>query len=218
LPAEARGLAYQLCEAMGSLDLSRATLPPDERAARRWLKRFGVTFGRRAIFFPRLLKPDAASLFALLWGVAHRLERIPPPPQPGITSFDAEVSIPAGFLAAAGFRILDGRAVRLDVQERLVEELTAAAAQGLSADSLTPRLCSRLGCDRASLDKTLAALGWHRFEVGTPTKDADTAGTSASVWRQSTGREAARLRRTKRRIGRDLPSPFAGLARLIGAD
>ena len=29
LPAEARGIAHQLCEALGSLDRTRATLPPD---------------------------------------------------------------------------------------------------------------------------------------------------------------------------------------------
>ena len=39
---------------LGSLDRTTATLPPDEHAARRALRAFGVKFGRRAIFLPRL--------------------------------------------------------------------------------------------------------------------------------------------------------------------
>jgi len=216
LPAFARGLAYQLCESLGSLDRTTATLPPDEYAARRALRMFGVKFGRRAIFLPRLLKPDAASRLALLWGVAQRLGHIPPPPQPGITSFETDPALPTGFLAAAGFRASGPRTIRLDILERLEDELVASAAQGLSADAVTPKLLSLLGCDRDTLDETLAALRWQRVEVS----PAGEALSPTSVWRQAGPQ--GRRRRSRGKKPRQAPkpgsTPFSGLARLIAAD
>ena len=211
LPAEARGLAYQLCEGLGSLDREGATLPPDEGAAKRALRPFGVKFGRRAIFLPRLLKPDAASRLALLWGVAGRVEQIPSPPPRGITSFDADTSLPAGFLAAGGFRTFGPRTVRLDILERLEDELAAAANAGLSADESVPKLLSLLGCDRPTLEATLAALGWRRVEV-VPTGES---APRISVWRQPLRGRRSRAPRN-RKDGR--ASPFARLARLNAAD
>jgi ATP-dependent RNA helicase SUPV3L1/SUV3 len=214
LPALARGLAYQLCEQLGSLDRATATLPPDEHAARRALRMFGVKFGRRAIFLPRLLKPDAASRLALLWGVGQRLSHIPPPPQPGITSFETDPSLPAGFLAAAGYRRIGPRTIRLDILERFEDELVAAAAQGLSADAAMSKLLSLLGCDRGTLVETLAALGWQRVEVA----PQDEAQPAISVWRQ-TGTGKGRRRHGKPgQAPKPRPTPFSGLARLIAAD
>jgi ATP-dependent RNA helicase SUPV3L1/SUV3 len=213
LPSEARGTAHQLCEALGSLDRTRATLPPDLRVAMRALRSFGVKFGRRAVFMPKLLRPDAASLLALLWGVRAKLDQIPSPPTAGITSFDADDAAPDGFLSAAGFHVVGPRAIRLDMLDRLEQELEAAATTGQVADAAVPKLVSLLGCDRATLDDVLAALGWSRVAV--VGKDA-----TATVWRQSVPRAQSRRRRT-----RTLPaprhspdSPFAGLAALIAAD
>ena len=70
LPGEARGIAHQLAENFGSLDRDGS-----ERCRKNWdrvlraLKPFGVWFGRRTVYLPRLLRPDAAALLALLWGV-----------------------------------------------------------------------------------------------------------------------------------------------------
>jgi ATP-dependent RNA helicase SUPV3L1/SUV3 len=174
LPAEARGLAYQLCENLGSLDRARATLPPDERAALRALRPLGVRFARRSLYLPKLIRPDAAALLALLWAVKHALDKIPPPPNAGITSFVAEPETPAGFVEAAGFRIVARRAIRIDMLDRLEQELESAAASGATADAAIPKLVSLLGSDRATLDSVLAELGWSRVEV---------ANATSSVWR-----------------------------------
>jgi len=172
-----------------------------------------VKFGRRAVFMPKLLRPDAASLLALLWGVRAKLDQIPSPPTAGITSFEVDDAAPDGFLAAAGFHVVGPRAIRLDMLDRLEQELEAATATGQVADAAVPKLVSLLGCDRATLDDVLAALGWSRVAV--VGKDA-----TATVWRQSVARAQSRRRRT-----RTLPaprhspdSPFAGLAALIAAD
>jgi ATP-dependent RNA helicase SUPV3L1/SUV3 len=215
LPAEGRGLAHQLCEALGSLDRKDATLPPDERAAVRALRSFGIRFARRSIYMQKMLRPDAASLLALLWGVKHRLEEIPPAPQAGLTSFEFDHDMPNGFLSAAGFRLAGPRAVRLDMLDRLEEELEAAAAKGQTADAAIPKLVSLLGCDRETLEKILSALGWSRVEVAN-------ANEPTSVWRNTGTRAEPRRRHAPRKKKKPIPtvtvrpdSPFAGLAALV---
>ena len=225
LPAEARGLAYQLYEHLGSLDRRHATMPDNERAAIRALRPFGVRFARRSLFLPKLLRPEAAGLLALLWGVHHKLDRIPPPPQPGLTSFENDAALPGGFLAAAGFRILGPRAIRLDMLDRLEDELEQAAATGLSAEAAMPKLVSLLGTDRPTLEAVLTVLGWARVEV--------TGGDGAAVWRRTSrppqarpGKKKAKNRgpnrgkmgRTPPRPAPDPDSPFARLKALIAAD
>jgi ATP-dependent RNA helicase SUPV3L1/SUV3 len=165
LPAEARGLAYQLCETLGSLDRKNATMPPDERAALRNLRAFGIRFARRSIYMPKLIRPDAAALLALLWAVKNKLTQIPPPPPAGLTSFEPERETPRGFIAAAGFHVIGPRAIRIDMLDRLEQELEAAGATGTKADDVITRLVSLLGVDRVTMDKVLEALHWKRVEV-----------------------------------------------------
>jgi len=52
------------------------SLPADRRALIRALRPYGVWFGRRSIYLPKLLRPDAAALLALLWGVWTKLENV----------------------------------------------------------------------------------------------------------------------------------------------
>jgi ATP-dependent RNA helicase SUPV3L1/SUV3 len=205
LPAQARGLAHQLCEALGSLDRGGALLPPDERAAQRALRPLGVRFARRSIYLPKLIRPDAAALLALLWAVKHRLAKIPPPPNAGITSFETEPGTPKGFIAAAGFRIIGPRAIRIDMLDRLEQELEAAAASGATADAAIPKLVSLLGSDRATLEAVLADLGWSRVEVAN-------AETPTNVWRH--GRPQMRRRGREKQNRAVVNSPFADLQKL----
>lgn len=210
LQAEARGLAYQLCEALGSLDRRSATMPPDERAAIRALREYGVKFARRSIYLPKLLRPDAASLLALLWGVRNRLDKIPSPPQAGLTSFEFEGELPDGFLAAAGFRVAGPRAVRLDMLDRLEEELQTAAANARMADETLPKLVSLLGCDKPTMEKILASLGWRRMKVE--------GETPIEIWRQGKAHHAKNKRRNPKRIEKqNSTSPFAELKLLVNA-
>ena len=220
LPAEARGLAYQLCENLGSLDRKEATLPPDERAALRNLRAFGIRFARRSIYMPKLIRPDAAALLALLWAVKNKLTQIPPPPPAGLTSFEPEHETPRGFIAAAGFRVVGPRAIRIDMLDRLEQELEAAGVAGTSADAVITKIVSFLGSDRATLDKILEALHWKRVEV---------AGgeTPAIVLRHSHPQKRPRKphpkqnqnnkpQRREQPVKIDPHSPFAGLAVLVG--
>ncbi|HUJ47629.1 MAG TPA: hypothetical protein VLV55_10900, partial [Rhizomicrobium sp.] len=216
LVAEARGIAHQLCESLGSLSRNDATLPPDIRAALRDLRGFGIKFARRSNYLPKLIRPDAAALLALLWAVKRGLEHIPPAPQAGLTSFEIDEDTPLGFLEAAGFRVIGNRAVRLDILDRLEDELEAAAKDGRNADAMMPKLVSFLGTDVTTLERVLGKLGWRKIEVaGEP---------PTSVWRHKTDHPQPQRpqhkphkskpeRRPKVKIDPD--SPFAKLASLV---
>src|SRR5690606_14841949 len=67
LPGAARGIAFQLSEGLGKIARNQATLPGKLGVAIKALRPFGVRFGRRSIYIPRLLKPAPARLAALLW-------------------------------------------------------------------------------------------------------------------------------------------------------
>lgn len=212
LPAAARGIAFQLCEQMGVVVRQAAVLPENSRSAIRALAPFGVRFGRLSIFLPRMLKPDAASLAALLWAVHARLERIPAPPSPGLTSFADESTLPDGFLAAAGFRRVGPRAIRVDMLERLESLLAKAATNGTPANTVSGQLVSLLGCNHATLAEVLSVLGWRERTVA---KDEG----ASSVWRRDL--RGAQSRRARHDNSRQRPkpsktdSPFAGLAGLL---
>jgi ATP-dependent RNA helicase SUPV3L1/SUV3 len=201
LPAQARGFAHQLAENFGSLDRDGLALPERLGPVLRALKPFGVWFGRRIIYLPRLLRPDAAALLALLWGVWTKASQLTGPPAPGLTSF-AHDGEPREFLHAAGFKLAGGRAIRFDMLERLEEELDKAAVSGTDAGTLLPKLVSLLGTGNDEARQVLAALGWHQMDV----KDA------APVWRK------AKEKRRQRERQKPPPehSPFAGLKELIG--
>ena len=211
LPAEARGLAHQLLENFGSLFRSMVNLPDDIRTLIRSLKVFGVWFGRQSIYLPKMLRPDAASLLALLWSIWNRLEKLPPPPQPGLTSFANDGNLPAPFLAAAGFRATGHRAIRLDILDRLEEELEKGATAGTRAEVLLPKLVSLLGCSNDELKDVLVHLNWREVEV------ADAGQGAMKVWRKSRDTRSRRRGDRKKQATIEVrpDSPFADLAVLI---
>jgi ATP-dependent RNA helicase SUPV3L1/SUV3 len=217
LEPEARAIAHQLGEALGSLDLTCAILPPNARAAIRGLRGFGVRFARRSIYLPKLIRPDAAALLALLWAVKHGLDHIPPPPPAGLTSFEFDDERPRGFVEAAGFRVVAGRALRLDMLDRLEEELERATRSGGTANALTPKLVSLLGCDRETLEHVLEHLNWGRVAVGG-------AEEATSVWRakvqprheQSSRKHPKGRKPPEQRESHD--SPFSKLKALMNAE
>jgi ATP-dependent RNA helicase SUPV3L1/SUV3 len=222
LPGEARGIAHRLLENFGSIDFARTDLKGDRGAVMRALRPYGVWFGRRAVYLPKLLRPDAASLLALLWSVWQKTENVPTLPRAGLTSFESDAS--EGFLAAAGFRKFAGRAIRLDMLERLEDVLEQALIGGETSDILLPKLVSLLGCGNDELKAVLAALGWQAMDV------AD----GKQVWRRATPKPPRRENREPRENREKKPreerkparekkpqitvnpdSPFAGLASLF---
>ena len=206
LPGEARGIAHSLAENFAALD--RASLPLPEKIGPqiRALRPFGVWFGRRTVYLPKLLRPDAAALLTLLWGVWTKKEAPPAAPAPGLTSFQLDNDCDAAALHPAGFAAMAGRAIRFDMLERLEDELEQALSSGTDGETVLNKIVSLLGCGKEEARQVLGALGWRAVDV---------AGAQP-VWR--------RAKENRRRIDPDKPrkneppadphSPFAGLAAL----
>jgi ATP-dependent RNA helicase SUPV3L1/SUV3 len=126
LDGPARGLVYQLCEALGALPTSevatqRASLGAKDRKA---LATLGIRLGTETVYLDGLLKRDAAALSAMLWAVRNATAMTPPPG--GVASPRAPAVAEAAYLAM-GYRVLGNRVLRVDKVERL-----AAAARRLA--------------------------------------------------------------------------------------
>ena len=204
LIGQARGIAHQLAENFAVLERAPLALPEKLGPLVRALRPFGVWFGRRSVYLPKLLRPDAAALLTLLWGVWNRKEPPPAPPAPGLTSFAIDKGSDTAPLHAGGFAVMGGRAIRFDMLERLEDELEQALSSGTDAETVSTKLVSLLGCGRDEAVLVLAALGWRTVAV------AD----AKPVWRRAREKPRPRDKPRKPEPPPDPNSPFAGLAAL----
>lgn len=178
----ARGLAYRLVENLGVLrrDAVAAEVKALDQSARGQLRKYGVRFGAFNIYIPALLKPAAADLLLLLWalhsGRSHGIDShaLPPRPQRGLTSVEADASVPEPYWHAAGFQIAGTRAVRIDMLERLSDLIRSRVAwrpvqgeqgapSGATGDGgfrVAPELMSVVGCSGDDFASILRALGF----------------------------------------------------------
>jgi len=132
----ARGVAFQLIEALGVLD--RARVADDvkglEQPARASLRKYGVRFGAYHIYLPALLKPAPRALATQLWALRHDgadskvLDQLLHLASSGRTSIPADPTIDPAFYRTAGYRVCGARAVRVDILERLADLIRPALA------------------------------------------------------------------------------------------
>src|SRR5262249_34744655 len=123
----ARGIAFQLTEALGVLDRSRVAeeVKGLEQPARATLRNYGVRFGAYHIYVPALLKPAPRVLATQLWALKHGgsetrgLDAIEQLAASGRTSIAADKDVAKSLYRMAGYRVCGERAVRVDILERL---------------------------------------------------------------------------------------------------
>ncbi|UGA42686.1 helicase [Bradyrhizobium quebecense] len=132
----ARGIAFQLVEALGVLERSKiATEMKDlDQPSRAALRKYGVRFGAYHIYFPQLLKPAARSLASLLWAEKQSnvdmgaLSNVQHLASSGRTSFPVDKALPRDGYRVLGYRQCGERAVRVDILERLADLIRPALA------------------------------------------------------------------------------------------
>jgi ATP-dependent RNA helicase SUPV3L1/SUV3 len=132
----ARGVAFQLVEALGVLDRQRVAeeVKGLEQPARASLRKHGVRFGAYHIYVPALLKPAPRALAAQLWALAHDgpqtkgLDDLLHLAGSGRTSIPINREIDAILYRTAGYRVCGERAVRVDILERLADLIRPALA------------------------------------------------------------------------------------------
>ena len=200
LAGTARGLVYQLCEALGSMPRWRAAGQVDalDRGERRKLRTLGLRIGRESLYLPALVKPAAVEMRALLWAVFAGFHDVPDTP-PGRVSLPITEGVPRTFYEAAGYRPLKSLAVRVDMLERLASKAWDLSQSGPFA--AVPELLSLAGCTPGELPDILAALGYESME-----KDGTVTFRRA---RRRRPRKQPQRRRRETRVADD--SPFAKL-------
>jgi ATP-dependent RNA helicase SUPV3L1/SUV3 len=132
----ARGIAFQLIEALGVLERARiaAEMKDLDQPSRATLRKYGVRFGAYHIYLPALLKPAARSLASLLWALKQdnvelsALSGAQHLAGSGRTSFPVDKQLPRDAYRVLGYRQCGERAVRVDILERLADLIRPALA------------------------------------------------------------------------------------------
>jgi ATP-dependent RNA helicase SUPV3L1/SUV3 len=132
----ARGIAFQLVEAMGVLERAKisAEMKDLDQPSRATLRKYGVRFGAYHIYTPALLKPAARALASLLWALKEAnvdlsvLSGAQHLAASGRTSFPVDKTLPRDAYRVLGYRQCGERAVRVDILERLADLIRPALA------------------------------------------------------------------------------------------
>ena len=125
----ARGVAFQLVEALGVLERHRVAddVKGLDQEARATLRKYGVRFGAYHIYLPALLKPAPRVLATHLWALKHGepdlkgLDEVPHLAASGRTSMPADKTFSKALYRVVGYRVCGDRAVRVDILERLAD-------------------------------------------------------------------------------------------------
>ncbi|CUX83325.1 MAG: ATP-dependent RNA helicase SUPV3L1/SUV3 [Roseibaca calidilacus] len=156
----ARGVAFQLVEAMGVIP--RAQIANDIKAldqdARGMLRKHGVRFGQFTIFLPLLLKPAPTRLRLVLRSLHEGLDEFPESPPPGLVTIPHITEVPGAHYTMAGYHPAGARAIRIDMLERLADLLRACDSRaGFEA---TPDMLSITGTTLEQFADLMQGLGY----------------------------------------------------------
>jgi len=235
LPGPARGIAFQLVEALGTVPRREVAkqISALTRGERRELAALGVRLGRNSVYLPALQTKRSIRLRALLW-LVHRGLTGGAEGRPAAAEMPAVIAsedlsdwlaeagaslgnggerrdLVEGFCRAIGYRRLakPARAVRADVLERLARTAHKLSAEGAFAANDALRKAGE--CGDAELAAILPELG---FEV-------DGAADELTFLPHGATRRAKRRRgkakSADRRAARAADSPFAKLQDLTSA-
>jgi ATP-dependent RNA helicase SUPV3L1/SUV3 len=157
LAGVARGLVFELCEALGTVPRRQvaalaAALGPAER---RDLARLGASVGRFVVYVPGLQAPALTPLKLLLHGLRHGAPTGMLPD--GRPSVPRDPRLPADVLAVCGYLAAGPRALRVERVERLAAELRRAEREARIVPDTT--LAQIAACSLAELPAVRAALG-----------------------------------------------------------
>jgi ATP-dependent RNA helicase SUPV3L1/SUV3 len=135
----ARGVAFQLVEALGVLDRQRVAddVKGLDQPARATLRKYGVRFGAYHIYLPLLLKPAPRALATQLWALSHENAQSQGAEDLLHLAAGGRTSMPVNkenkeidpvLYRNAGYRVCGERAVRVDILERLADLIRPALA------------------------------------------------------------------------------------------
>ena len=156
----ARGLGFQLVEAIGIIPRDRVAqdVKALDQEARGLLRKHGVRFGQFTIFMPALLKPAPTRLRLVLWGLAQGADVFAEAPPPGLVTIPVVEHADPETYTLAGYRSAGHRAIRIDMLERLADQLRAQDSRtGFEAN---PDMLSITGLTLVQFADLMAGLGY----------------------------------------------------------
>jgi len=198
----ARGIAFQLVEAIGVLERHKVSddVKGLDQAARATLRKYGVRFGAYHIYLPALLKPAPRVLAAQLWALKHAgpdprgLDEVPHLAGTGRTSMPVNKEFPKALYRTVGYRVCGERAVRVDILERLADIIRPLLAwrPGSSGEkplgavdgtgfSVTVAMTSLTGASGEDFASVLRSLGYRMERRPKPAEPAPAASSEASA-------------------------------------
>jgi ATP-dependent RNA helicase SUPV3L1/SUV3 len=190
----ARGVAFQVVEALGVLERQRVAeeVKGLDQPARASLRKYGVRFGAYHIYLPVLLKPAPRALATQLWALKHES-----PDAEGVgellhliasgrTSIPVDKETPKTLYRTAGYRVCGERAVRVDILERLADLIRPAlswreSATGPKPDgafdgrsfTVTGAMTSLTGASGEDFSSILRSLGYRMDRRPKPAEPAE---------------------------------------------
>ena len=198
----ARGVAFQLVEALGVLERQKVSdeVKGLDQPARATLRKYGVRFGAYHIYLPILLKPAPRALATQLWALKHEspdakgVDDLLHLAASGRTSIPVNKDTPKPLYRTAGYRVCGERAVRVDILERLADLIRPAlswreGAPGPKPDgvvdgrsfTVTGAMTSLTGASGEDFASVLRSLGYRMDRKPKPpeVKPAEAAAEAA---------------------------------------
>jgi len=196
----ARGVAFQLVEALGVLERQKVSeeVKGLDQPSRATLRKYGVRFGAYHIYLPLLLKPAPRSLATQLWALKHEspqakgLDDLLHLAASGRTSIPVENETPKPLYRTAGYRVCGDRAVRVDILERLADLIRPALAwrEGMNGTkpagafdgrgfTVTGAMTSLTGASGEGFASILRSLGYRLDRRPKPAEPVESAVSTA---------------------------------------
>jgi len=185
----ARGVAFQLVEALGVLERHKVAeeVKSLEQPVRAMLRQHGVRFGAYHVYLPVLLKPAPRALSLLLFALKHGglmqkgISDLPALTSSGRTSIPVDPEVAKPLYRVIGYRVCGPRALRVDILERLADlirpalswrpdalgEKPAGAVDG-HGFTVTVGMTSLAGCAGEDFAAILRALGYRMDRRAAP--------------------------------------------------
>ena len=228
----ARGVAFQLCEALGVLDRQKVAdeVKGLDQPSRATLRKHGVRFGAYHVYVPALLKPAPRVLATQLWALKHGgseakgLEAIEQLAASGRTSIAADKDVPKALYRIAGYRVCGERAVRVDILERLADLIRPALAWRAGAAGAKPpgaiegfgftvsvNMMSLAGCSGEDFASVLRSLGY-RMEKRPKPVEQPAASVAAAPAEPSPSVQAVPASSRRSPVGRSCAGGRSGRA------
>ena len=164
LTGTARGIAFQVYEALGTLpsqSIAEMVKTLDEDG-RRQLALHGIRLGVDMTYMADLLKPAQIDAKALLYSIYHHDFPEAGPPPAGRVAIDHIDGVSDAYWLATGYRRLGGRVMRVDMAERLSAVIRAAAREGKF--QINEEMLSLAGATREQMVAMILDLNYVQVE------------------------------------------------------